>query len=134
MMNKTYLKLFTELARTITLMSEQVMEYNHKNNDEKGENTAQIMRDDYTKLYDRMNEAGFDPDTLTRADYAKLLVAAIIATQNIENRIENEKKALQGYKIDTIPKLNRIIDETKTDEEAVALANQIFVITDESNT
>lgn len=124
-MDKKYLQLFTELAHAVETLSEQVMEYDRQKNDEKGEQTAQSMRDDYAKLYDKLRG---DNVVLTRSEYAKLLVAAYIVVNNIEDRIKGERKAIEGYKIDIIPKLSRINDETTNDTDASALAEEIFKI------
>lgn len=126
-MDKKYIQLFTELAHAAEVLAEQVMEYDRKKNDEKGEETAKIMRDDFATLYDnlRLNKE------INRADYAKLLVAAMIIVNNIEDKIKAEQKAIQGYKIDIIPKLSRINDETTNDEEAIKLAEEIFKISEE---
>ena len=127
-MDSRYVKLFTQIAQSIEVIAEQAMEMNHANNDEKGEDAAEKMREMYMELHDRMSKEDFDPKTLSKADYARILVGAAIAAQGIENRIETEKKALEGYKIDTIPKLNRIMDEVKDDESARALAEELFTI------
>ncbi len=124
-MDKKYLQLFTELAHAVETLSEQVMEYDRQKNDEKGEQTAQSMRDDYAKLYDKLRG---DNVVLTRSEYAKLLVAAYIVVNNIEDRIKGERKAIEGYKIDIIPKLSRINDETTNDADASTLAEEIFKI------
>lgn len=124
-MDKKYLQLFTELAHAVETLSEQVMEYDRQKSDEKGEKTAQSMRDDYAKLYDKLRG---DNVVLTRSEYAKLLVAAYIVVNNIEDRIKGERKAIEGYKIDIIPKLSRINDETTNDTDASTLAEEIFKI------
>lgn len=130
-MNDRYIHLFKELTRSMTVLAETVMEYNHKNNDAKGEETAQIMRDDYQNLNDKISEPTFDPQTFTRADFAKLLVGAVVVMQNLEDRIKTEQLAVQGYKVDTIPKLERVVNETDSDESALNLANELFQITEE---
>ena len=129
-MDKHYLKLFTQLAHTIEILAEQVVSINHDKKDEKGEETATIMRDDYQQLYDRMRQTDFDPATLSKRDYARFLVGAIIVVQQIETRIENEKKAISGYKVDLIPKLERIINEIKEGEEdkLPTLVSELFEI------
>ena len=125
-MDKKYLQLFSELAHAVEVLSEQVMEYDRKKNDTKGEQTAQSMRDDYANLYDKLRDNV--EAQITKSDYAKLLVAAYIVVNNIEDRIKGERKAVEGYKIDIIPKLSRINDETTNDTEASALAEEIFKI------
>ena len=127
-MDNRYVKLFTQIAQSIEVIAEQAMEMNHANNDQKGEETAEKMREMYTELHDRMKIENFDSKTLSKADYARILVGATIAAQGIENRIKTEQKALEGYKIDTIPKLSRIMDEAKNDEEARKLAEELFTI------
>lgn len=100
------------------------MDYDKAQNDEKGLETAEMMRDDFAALHDKLGTN----EPLTKAEYAKLLVAAMIVANNIEDRIKSERKAIEGYKIDIIPKLSRINDETTTDEEARKLADEIFKI------
>lgn len=127
-MDNRYVKLFTQIAQSIEVIAEQAMEANRASNDKKGEDAAEKMREMYMELHDRMSKEDFDPKTLSKADYARILVGAAIAAQGIENRIETEKKALEGYKIDTIPKLNRIMDEAKDDDSARVLAEELFTI------
>lgn len=127
-MKSGYEKLFQEIARTNEILAERVMELDHNQNDTKGEETAKIMRQDYAKLYDQLSKEDFELEQLTRNDWAKILVGTMIAVQNIEDRIKGEQKAVEGYKIDVIPKLQRIIDETKSDEEVRNLIPEIFKI------
>lgn len=131
-MDKVYVSLFTEMAHATEVNAERVLEYNRKKGDLKGYSAAKTMRDDFAALYDRFRSPDFDSATLTKADYAKLLAAAVIVSQQIEKTIEAQKKALQGYKIDTIPKLDRIVN-CKNDEEAMELANEIFQTKEEVN-
>ena len=133
-MDKTYLTLFTELAHASEVIAEQVMELNKSHQDDKGIETAQIMRDDFAQLYDMMRKEDFDPDTLGKREYAKLLVGAIIVANQLDNKIKAEKKALDGYKIDTIPKLERIVNETNSQEEIQALSNELFAVKSEEKT
>ena len=127
-MDKRYLQLFKEMSKTIVILAEQVMDYNHKKNDDKGEQHAQTLRDSYQKLYDKLNTADFKLDSLERPDFARLLVGSMIVAQNIEDRIKQQQKAIDGYRIDLIPKLDRILNESNTTEEAIKLANEIFQI------
>lgn len=130
-MDKTYITLLSELARATELTSEQAMELNKKNNDLKGYNTAKTMRDNYSELYDRMRAKDFDSTTLTKNDYCQLTIGAIIMAEQLEKKIAAEQRVLQGYKQDTIPKLDRIIN-CETDEEVVKLAEEIFQLKDET--
>lgn len=133
-MDKTYLTLFTELAHASEVIAEQVMELNKSHQDDKGIETAQIMRDDFAQLYDMMRKEDFDTNTLGKREYAKLLVGAIIVANQLDNKIKAEQKALDGYKIDTIPKLERIVNETNSQEEIQALSNELFAVKSEEKT
>lgn len=129
-MNNKYKQLFTALAQATEITAERVMEYNKNKNDDRGYKTAEVMRNDYAKLYDNLKNENYK---LTYADFSKLLVGAIITSKQMEDRIANEKLVLQGYKVDTIPKLQRIIDEVENnnDEKAYQLAEEIFQVIDE---
>jgi hypothetical protein len=83
------------------------------------------MRDDYISLHDKLI-AGED---LVKADFARLLVGAIIVTNQLDARIKNEQKALDGYKLDVIPKLDRI-NNTEVDD-VPSLAEELFKIQEE---
>ena len=104
------------------------MEYDKKKDDQKGAETAQTMRDDFVKLYDKIRAEDFSANALTKAEYAKILVAAMIIVNNLETRITNEQNAVKGYKETVIPKLERIIDECDSDEAAQKLAEELFTI------
>lgn len=125
-MDKRYQTLFTEIIKSVEILAEQAMEIEHNNKED--ENSAMQMRELFATLHDKMTASDFNPSSLNRSDYAKILIGAIIAAEGISRRVEKEQRALEGYKIDTIPKLNRIINETKTDEEAKQLAEEIFTI------
>lgn len=127
-MNDKYVKLFEEIARATSVLSEQVMEYDRTKKDEKGEQTAQTMRDDFTKLYDRIKNG----EVLGRADFAKLLVGSFIMMRNIEDRIEAQQKALSGYKDDVIPKLDKVVNKSEDDEGARKIADEIFQVIEET--
>ena len=118
-MDKRYIELFTLIAQTAANLAEQVMKEHKKNNEEKGYQTAEIMRNDFLNLHDKL---GTD-EVLNKADYARLLVGAIIVTNQLGARIKSEQKVLQGYKIDIIPKLDQInnADASKTTELAESL-------------
>ena len=121
-MDKRYIELFTLIAQTTANLAEQVMEEHEKNSEEKGRQTAETMRNDFLNLHDKL---GTD-EVLNKADYARLLVGAIIVTNQLNARIENEQKALQGYKIDIIPKLDQINNADAS--ETVELAESLFEI------
>lgn len=127
-MHQKYVNLFKELTHATEVLAEQVMEYDKKKDDQKGAETAQTMRDDFVKLYDKIRAEDFSANTLTKAEYAKILVAAMIIVSNLETRITNEQNAVKGYKETVIPKLERIIDECDSDEAAQKLAEELFTI------
>ena len=123
-MDKKYIELFKSLAQATAVSAEQVMEYDRQKNDEKGLETAQIMRDDFQALTERVGQENY---TLSKADAAKLLVGALIQTNQLQDRIENLKRAMTGYQTDVIPKLQSVL-EAETDEEVAKLANEKFII------
>ena len=123
-MDKQYIELFKELARSAAVSAEQVMDYDHEQNDEKGFETAKLMRDDYEALYDRLT----DDYILTKDDAAKLLVSVMVQLNNIQSRVTALRKAITGYQTDIIPKLQEIIDNAKSDEDATKIAEEKFVI------
>lgn len=104
------------------------MDFDHQKNDEKGEQTAQTMRDDYKTLYDRMNAQDFNSDSLLKTDYAKILVGTLIVVNNLETQITQRQAAVKNYKTEIISRLERIVNECDTDEAAKTLANELFII------
>lgn len=125
-MNKEYIQLFKELVHSTALLAEQAMQVNFEAKDKKGIETATTMRDDYQNLYERFNMADFNADSLTKADYEKLTIAAILMEQRLEKQQAAVEKARQGYRIDTIPKLKRILDECQTENEIQNLSKKLF--------
>lgn len=125
-MDVRYVKLFQLIAQTIANTAEKVMDLHKNNNEEKEFETAQIMRDDYLNLHDKLSKTNI----LSKADYARLLVGAIIIVNQIESKIKAEQKALDGYKLDIIPKLDQINNEMD-EEKVVQLATELFEIKDE---
>ena len=125
-MDRRYKDLFLLISQSIANTAEKVMDLHKNNNEEKEFETAQIMRDDYLNLHDKLSET----DILSKADYARLLVGAIIVVNQIEGKIKAEQKALDGYKLDIIPKLDQINNEMD-EEKVVQLATELFEIKDE---
>jgi hypothetical protein len=124
-MDKRYRELFTLISQSVSNLAEQVMNDHQDKGEDKQQETAQIMRDDYSNLHDKL----VNEEELNKADFARLLVGAIIVTNQLDARIKNEQKALDGYKVDVIPKLDRI---NNTEEEEVAsLAEELFKIQEE---
>ena len=117
-MDKKYVTLFKELAQATAATAETVMDYDRAQNDEEGLKTATIMRDDYQALTDAIGE----DYVLNKKDAAKLLVSAMILVNQLQDRINNTRRAITGYQTDIIPKLQKIVDEDNDE-----LANELFV-------
>lgn len=121
-MDKKYLELFSLISQTVSNIAEQVMNDHQDKGETKEQETAQVMRDDYLALHDKLVEN----QELNKADFARLLVGAIIVTNQLEARIKNEQQALDGYKLDIVPKLDRI--NNAKEEEVTSLAEELFQI------
>ena len=121
-MDKGYIELFTLITQVSANLAEQVMKEHKKKNEEKGYKTAEMMRDDFLNLHDKLGTN----ETLDKADYARLLVGTIIFTNQLEARIKKEQSALQSYKLDIIPKLDQINNAESS--EALELAESLFVV------
>jgi hypothetical protein len=52
----------------------------------------------------------------------------MIQVNQIQDRIDNLKKAMVGFQTHTIPALQKILDEAKDDEEAHNMANMSFIL------
>ena len=126
-MDKKYVTLFKDLAQATAASAESVMDYDRSQNDEKGLKTATIMRDDYQKITDKIIDAG-DAYVPNKDEVAKLLVGAMIQVNQIQDKINNLKKAMVGFQTNTIPKLQKILDEAKDDEDARNMANLSFIL------
>ena len=124
-MDKKYIELFTLISQSIANLAERVMNDHQDKGETKEQEIAQTMRDDYMALHDKIT-AGED---LVKADFARLLVGAIIVNNQLDARIKNEQKALDGYKLDIIPKLDRI-NNTEADQVA-SLAEELFKVKEE---
>lgn len=129
-MDISYINLFAKLAQSSEVIAEKVIELDNEKNDIDGAKTATIMRDDYAKLYDKLHDNS--NVKLTYNDFAKLLVSAFIVSNNLEDQIKNYQKSVDSYKLNLIPKLQRIIDETKESGNAMELANELFVVNSEN--
>lgn len=130
-MDEKYITLFKSLAQATAASAEQVMEYDRNKGDEKGLETATIMRDDFQALTESLDNLGKGYE-INKADIARLLVASLIQMNQLKDRIENLKKAMSGYQTDIVPKLQEIIDNATTDEEASQMANEKFIIKEEN--
>ena len=126
-MDKRYVTLFKDLAQATAASAEAVMDYDREKGDERGLETATTMRDDFQALTDRINEGG-EAYSMNKGDAARLLVGAMIQVNQLQDRINNLKKAMSGYQTDVVPKLQSIVDEATDDEAAEKMANEKFII------
>ena len=126
-MDKKYITLFKDLAQATAVLAEQVMEYDRGKGEEDALKTATIMRDDYQDLADKINA---DEYNMTKSDAAKFLVAAMIQANQLQDKMNNLKKAMAGYQTDLIPKLQELVD-AEDDETVIRLANEKFIIKEE---
>lgn len=126
-MDSRYLELFTLIAQQIANLAEQVMNDHQDKEETKEQETAQTMRDDYLNLHDKLTSN----QELNKADYARILVGAIIITNQLTTRIQNEQKALDGYKLDIIPKLDQINNANY--DEVPSLAAKLFTVKEDAN-
>ena len=129
-MDKRYVTLFKDLAQATAASAEAVMDYDREKGDEKGLETATTMRDDFQTLTDRISESG-EAYNINKSDAARLLVGAMIQVNQLQDRINNLKKAMTGYQTDVIPKLQEIVD-AENDEAASKIANEKFIIKEEN--
>ena len=125
-MDKKYITLFKDLAQATSASAEAVMDYDRQKGDEQGLATATTMRNDFQELADRID----DSYIINKNDAARLLVGAMIQVNQLQDRINNLKKAITGYQTDIIPKLQKLVD-AQNDEAAQKLAEENFII--ESN-
>lgn len=128
-MNKKYITLFKNLAQATAVSAETVMEYDQQKNDDKGYETARVMRDDFQDLMGRIDVTEY---VMSKADAAKFLVGAMVMANQLQDRIANLKNALAGYQTDIIPKLNEVLG-AESDEKAASIAEEKFQIKEETN-
>lgn len=129
-MDKRYVTLFKDLAQATAASAEAVMDYDREKGDEKGLETATTMRDDFQTLTDKINESG-EAYSMNKSDAARLLVGAMIQVNQLQDRINNLKKAMTGYQTDVIPKLQEVVD-AENDEAASKIADEKFIIKEEN--
>ena len=127
-MDKRYVTLFRDLAQATAASAEAVIDYDREKGDDKGLAAAMTMRDDFQALTDKIN-VNSDTYTMSKEDAARFLVGAMIQINQLQDRIENLKKAMTGYQTDIVPKLQAII-EVENDEEARKLAEEKFIISE----
>ena len=123
-MNKKYLQLFKELARSLELLAERAIEEEKDNVEENKVKTAILMHENYMNIYNKIHDNKIEQ--LTLSDFAHLYIASGVLINQFESKKKSIELALRGYKVDILPKINRILNETKTDSDALALAKELF--------
>ena len=99
-MDKGYIELFKQIARSMELTAEQSMD------DPAHRESGQKMRDDYIVLGNKLDNG----TTLTIADYVKLYIGAQIVVKQLDTNIRVWRKTAQNYQESIIPSLKEVID------------------------
>ena len=126
-MNKKYQEVFQALSDSAMSSAEIAVKYEQKNGTKQRVDTADEMREKYLALSNKIqaSDGAYVP---TKNDIVLLLIASVIVSKQLEDRIDSMKKALAGYQTDIIPKLQQVLNEGKDDSEVAKLVEQIFVI------
>lgn len=124
-MNEKYKTLFALIAQNMENIAERAMEDDKAKNDMQAYKTAKEMRSKYARLHDLLTSKTVDY-TPVKNDIIDLFIGANIITQQIEARIKQGQTAIQGYKLDLIPKLKQAMENEDEIEK-------IFTIQEESN-
>ena len=124
-MNEKYKTLFALIAQNMESIAERAMEDDKAKNDMQAYKTAKEMRSKYARLHDLLTSKTVDY-TPVKNDIIDLYIGANIIAQQIEARVRREQTALQGYRLDLIPKLEKAM---KNEDEI----EKIFTIQEESN-
>ena len=124
-MNEKYKTLFALIAQNMENIAERAMEDDKAKNDMQAYKTAKEIRSKYARLHDLLTSKTVDY-TPVKNDIIDLFIGANIITQQIEARIKQEQTAIQGYKLDLIPKLKQAMENEDEIEK-------IFTIQEESN-
>ena len=111
-----YKTLFTEIAKSITVLSENVMEYERKNNTGK-ELSSEKIRNEFQKLWDKLSNETIEVSDLTKEDYYYLIIGATIISEQIKNDIEKKKAALNAYSNNLLPALKKIIEDGPEEQD-----------------
>lgn len=125
MINEKYKYLFSLIAQNMESIAERAMEDDKAKNDMQAYKTAKEMRSKYARLHDLLTSKTVNY-TPTKNDIIDLYIGANIVVKNFEARIRREQTALQGYRLDLIPKLEKAMENEDEIEK-------IFAIQEESN-
>lgn len=124
-MNEKYKTLFALIAQNMENIAERAMEDDKAKNDMQAYKTAKEMRSKYARLHDLLTSKTVEYIPV-KNDIIDLYIGANIVAQQIEVRVKREQTALQGYRLDLIPKLEKAM---KNEDEI----EKIFTIQEESN-
>ena len=124
-MNEKYKTLFALIAQNMENIAERAMEDDKAKNDMQAYKTAKEMRSKYARLHDLLTSKTVEYIPV-KNDIIDLYIGANIVAQQIEARIKREQVALQCYKLDLIPKLEKAMNNEDEIEK-------IFAIQEESN-
>ena len=124
-MNEKYKTLFALIAQNMENIAERAMEDDKAKNDMQAYKTAKEMRSKYARLHDLLTSKTVEYIPV-KNDIIDIYIGANIVAQQIEARIRREQTALQGYRLDLIPKLEKAM---KNEDEI----EKIFTIQEESN-
>ena len=124
-MNEKYKTLFALIAQNMENIAERAMEDDKAKNNLQAYKTAKEMRSKYARLHDLLTSKTVNY-TLTKNDIIDLYIGANIVAKNLEARIRLEQTALQGYRLDLIPKLEKAMENENEIEK-------IFTIQEESD-
>ena len=124
-MNEKYKTLFALIAQNMENIAERAMEDDKANNDMQAYKTAKEMRSKYARLHDLLTSKTVEYIPV-KNDIIDLYIGANIVAQQIEARVRREQTAIQGYRLDLIPKLEKAM---KNEDEI----EKIFTIQEESN-
>ena len=124
-MNEKYKTLFALIAQNMENIAERAMEDDKAKNDMQAYKTAKEMRSKYARLHDLLTSKTVEY-TPVKNDIIDLYIGANIVAQQIETRVRREQTAIQGYRLDLIPKLEKAMENEDEIEK-------IFTIQEESN-
>lgn len=124
-MNEKYKTLFALIAQNMENIAERAMEDDKAKNDMQAYKTAKEMRSKYARLHDLLTSKTVEYIPV-KNDIIDLYIGANIVAQQIEARVRREQTAIQGYRLDLIPKLEKAM---KNEDEI----EKIFTIQEESN-
>lgn len=122
-MNEKYKTLFALIAQNMENIAERAMEDDKSKNDMQAYKTAKEMRSKYARLHDLLTSKTVDY-TPVKNDIIDLFIGANIITQQIEARIKREQTAIQGYKLDLIPKLKQAMENEDEIEKIFAIQEE----------